>query len=67
MPKESQSTFLVLAAADLSGFQLGHREMKTTERYIRANRLTKEVGFVQSVHKLATNEERPQIAAAVSA
>ena len=45
---------------------MGHREMKTTERYIRANRLTKEVGFLKSVHKLATNDERPQNAAAVS-
>ncbi|HYX28118.1 MAG TPA: site-specific integrase [Pyrinomonadaceae bacterium] len=46
---------------------MGHRDMKTTERYIRANRITKEVGFVRSVHKLATNDERPQNAAAVSA
>ncbi|PYS25103.1 MAG: hypothetical protein DMF72_02700 [Acidobacteria bacterium] len=46
---------------------MGHRDMKTTERYIRANRLTKEVGFVQGVHKLATNEIRPPTAAAVNA
>ena len=32
---------------------MGHRDMKTTERYIRANRLTQEVVF-QRVHKLAT-------------
>lgn len=62
-------TRLALAGYDAFTIKaiMGHREMKTTERYIRANRLTKEVGFVQSVHKLATNKERPQIAAAVSA
>jgi len=46
---------------------MGHNDMKTPERYIRANRLTKEVGFVQNVHKLATKEKRPRIAAAVIA
>lgn len=45
---------------------MGHRDMKTTERYIRANRLTHQVGFVKSVHKLATNAERPPVLAAVS-
>jgi integrase len=34
---------------------MGHRDMKTTERYIRAVRLIKEVGIVRGVHKLATN------------
>lgn len=46
---------------------MGHREMKTTERYIRAIRLTKEVSFLRSRHKMATNDERPQNAAAASA
>lgn len=45
---------------------MGHREMKTTERYIRANRLTKEVGVIASGHKLATNEIRPPKLTAVS-
>lgn len=45
---------------------MGHREIKTTERYIRANRLTREVGIVQTVHKLATNEIRPPVPAAVN-
>lgn len=61
-------TRLALAGYDAFTIKaiMGHREMKTTERYIRANRLTKEVGFLKSVHKLATNDERPQSAAAVS-
>jgi hypothetical protein len=37
---------------------MGPREMKTTERYIGANRLIQGVVF-QRVHKLATNEIRP--------
>jgi integrase len=36
---------------------MGHRDMTTTERYIRAVRLTKQVGFVKNVHKLDTNEK----------
>lgn len=62
-------TRLALAGYDAFTIKaiMGHREMKTTERYIRAHRLTKEVGFLKSVHKLATNDERPQNAAAVSA
>ena len=60
-----------LALAGYDAFTIkaikGHREMKTTERYIRANRLTKEVGFMKSVHKLATKQERPPTAVAVSA
>ena len=43
---------------------MGHRDMKTTERYIRANRLTQEVVF-QRVHKLATKQERPPLTVAV--
>jgi integrase len=51
-------TRLALAGYDASTIKalMGHREMKTTERYIRANRLTKEVGVIASGHKLATNE-----------
>ena len=46
---------------------MGHREMKTTERYIRAHRLTRQVALVEkNVHKLATNEIRPPMLAAVS-
>jgi integrase len=54
-------TRLALAGYDAFTIKaiMGHREMKTTERYIRANRLTKEVGFLKSVHKLATNDEWP--------
>jgi hypothetical protein len=41
--------------------------MKTTERYIRAHRLTRQVALVEkNVHKLATNEIRPPVLAAVS-
>jgi integrase len=46
---------------------MGHRDMKTTERYIRAHRLTRQVALVEkNVHKLATNEIRPPMLAAVS-
>lgn len=60
-------TRLALAGYDAFTIKaiMGHRDMKTTERYIRANRLTKEVVF-QRVHKLATNELRPPMLAAVS-
>ena len=45
----------------------GHRDMKTTERYIRAHRLTRYVALVEkNVHKLATNEIRPPVLAALS-
>ena len=34
---------------------MGHRDMKTTERYIRAHRFTRQVALVEkNVHKLAT-------------
>jgi hypothetical protein len=33
-----------------------HRDMTTTERYIRAVQLTKQVGFLKNVHKLDTKE-----------
>ena len=37
---------------------MGHRDMKTTERYIRAHRLTRQVALVEkNVHKLATTME----------
>jgi len=60
-------TRLALAGYDAFTIKaiMGHRDMKTTERYIRSNRLTKEVIF-QRVHKLATNEIRPPMMAAVS-
>ena len=46
---------------------MGHRDMKTTERYIRAHRLTRQVALVEkNVHKLATNEIRPPVLAAVN-
>ena len=36
---------------------MGHRDMKTTERYIRAHRLTRQVALAEkNVHKLATND-----------
>jgi integrase len=35
---------------------MGHREMKTTERYVRANTLTREVNIIASGHKLDTNK-----------
>jgi site-specific recombinase XerD len=36
---------------------MGHRDMKTTERYIRAHRLARQVALVEkNVHKLAPNE-----------
>ncbi len=49
-------TRLALAGYDAFTIKalMGHREMKTTERYIRANRLTREVGFVQIGHKART-------------
>ena len=57
-------TRLALAGHDAFTIKtiMGHRDMKTTERYIRAVALTRQVGFVQSVHKLATKEKRPRIA-----
>jgi len=49
-------TRLALAGYDAFTIKaiMGHRDMKTTERYIRANRLPHEVVF-QRVHKLATS------------
>ena len=60
-------TRLALAGYDAFTIKaiMGHRDMKTTERYIRANRLTQEVVF-QRVHKLATKQERPPLTVAVS-
>lgn len=46
---------------------MGHRDMKTTERYIRAVRLIKEVGFVKSGHKMDTTQKRLPRPAAVNA
>jgi integrase len=62
-------TRLALAGYDAFTIKalMGHREMKTTERYIRANRFTREVSMISTGHDLATNEKRPPTAAAVSA
>ena len=50
---------------------MGHRDMKTTERDIRAHRahrLTRQVALVEkNVHKLATKQERRPLPIAVSA
>src|SRR3989442_8600142 len=43
-----------------------HKDLKTTMRYIRAVQLQREVRPEQVVHKLATNEIRPPLQAAVS-
>jgi len=62
-------TRLALAGYDAFTIKalMGHRDMKTTERYIRAHRLTRQVALVEkNVHKLATNEIRPPLLAAVS-
>jgi site-specific recombinase XerD len=44
---------------------MGHRDMKTTERYIRVVSLTKQVGFVKSGHNLDTTQKRLPTATAV--
>ena len=62
-------TRLAIAGYDAFTIQalMGHHDMKTTERYIRAHRLTRQVALVEkNVHKLATNEIRPPVLAAVS-
>ncbi|HYW70027.1 MAG TPA: site-specific integrase, partial [Pyrinomonadaceae bacterium] len=46
---------------------MGHRDMKTTERYIRAARLIKEVTFVKSGHNLDTTQKRLPSQTAVNA
>jgi hypothetical protein len=45
---------------------MGHKDLKTTMRYIRAVQLQREVRPEQVVHKLATNEIRPPALAAVN-
>jgi integrase len=45
---------------------MGHRDMKTTERYIRVVSLTKQVGFVKSGHNLDTAQKRLPTATAVN-
>jgi len=45
---------------------MGHKDLKTTMRYIRAVQLQREVRPDQFVHKLATQQERPPMLAAVS-
>jgi hypothetical protein len=45
---------------------MGHKDLKTTMRYIRAVQSQREVRPTQVVHKLATNEIRPPLKAAVS-
>ena len=45
---------------------MGHKDLKTTTRYIRAVQRQKNVRSQNLVHKLATQEERPPALAAVS-
>jgi len=45
---------------------MGHKDLKTTMRYIRAVQLQREVRPIQFVHKLATNEIRLPVMAAVN-
>lgn len=45
---------------------MGHKDLKTTMRYIRAVQLQREVRPEKVVHKLATNEKRPPALAAVN-
>jgi hypothetical protein len=45
---------------------MGHKDLKTTMRYIRAVQLQREVRPEKVVHKLATNEIRPPALAAVN-
>ncbi len=45
---------------------MGHKDLKTTMRYIRAVQLQRKVGSENFGHKLATQEERPPMLAAVS-
>jgi len=61
-------TRLALAGYDAFTIKaiMGHKDMKTTERYIRANRLTQQVHFLRVGHKLDTHEKRPPMLAAVS-
>src|SRR5258708_16557518 len=40
---------------------MGHKDLKTTLRYIRAVQLQKDVRPEQVVHKMATNEIRPPL------
>jgi len=45
---------------------MGHKDLKTTMRYIRAVQLQKQVRPQNFVHKLATNEIRPPVQATVN-
>ncbi len=45
---------------------MGHKDLKTTMRYIRAVQLQRNVRSQNFVHKLATQEIRPPVLAAVS-
>jgi integrase len=45
---------------------MGHKDLKTTMRYIRALQLQRQVRSQNFVHKLATQEKRPPLLAAVS-
>ena len=63
----------LLYALALAGYEaltimslMGHRDLKTTMRYIRAIQLQKNVRSQNFVHKLATEEIRPPALAAVS-
>ena len=45
---------------------MGHKDLKTTMRYIRAVQLQRDVRPINFVHKLATNEIRPPMTVAVN-
>ena len=45
---------------------MGHKDLKTTMRYIRAVQLQRDVRPIQFVDKLATNEIRPPVMATVN-
>jgi len=44
---------------------MGHRDMKTTERYIRAHRLTRQVALVKKCPQIGHKWIRPPLLAAV--
>lgn len=61
-------TRLALAGYDAFTIKaiMGHQDMKTTERYIRANQLTQQVHVLRVGHKFDTHEIRPPVLGAVS-
>jgi integrase len=59
-------TRLALARYQAIMMLMGHKDLKTTMRYIRAVQLQREVRPEHFVHKLATNEIRPPLEVAAS-